>query len=211
MAHCLSQLVVMLMGEEFFVVAALGDSLTRGYRVRDPFAMDQRVPYPAQLEILLRLKLGRMVFVVNAGLNGDLTEGMIGRFNMDVASERPEAVVVWGGINDLGHARTPDHVMANLKKLYELCTEIKATPIGCTLTPTRRTSIAMLRLNDMIRTHTSEKGIILADLYPTLADAEGNLRQEYSDDGAHLTVEGYRRIAEVVLDALSPILPKIES
>jgi lysophospholipase L1-like esterase len=196
------------MGDEFFVVAALGDSLTRGYRMRDPFAMDPRVPYPAQLEMLLRVKLGRMVFVVNAGVNADLTEGMIGRFNVDVASERPDAIVVWGGINDLGHARKPEHVMANLAKLYGMCTEIKAIPIGCTLAPTRYTSTAMLQLNDMIRAYASDKGIILADLYPAFADAEGNLRQEYSDDGAHLTFEGYRRVAEVVLDALTPILPK---
>lgn len=199
------------MGDEFFVVAAIGDSLTRGYRMRDPYAVDPRVPYPAQLEMLLRMKLkGRQVFVVNAGENGDLTDGMSRRFGYDVASERPDAVVVWGGINDLGHARQPEHVMENLARLYELCIEIKATPIACTLTPTRHTSSAMRRLNDMIKAHASEKGIILADLYPALADEEGNLKKEFSDDGAHLTVEGYRRVAETVLEALTPILVKIK-
>jgi lysophospholipase L1-like esterase len=68
----------------------------------------------------------------------------------------------------------------------------------------------MRRLNDMIRAHASEKGIILADLFSALADEEGNLRKEFSDDGAHLTVEGYRRVAETVLEALTPILVKIE-
>lgn len=199
------------MGDEFFVVAALGDSLTRGYRMRDPYAIDPRVPYPAQLEMLLRMRLrGRQVFVVNAGVNGDLTEGMMGRFNMDVASERPDAVVVWGGINDLGHARQPDRVMGNLEKLYGMCAGIGATPIACTLTPTRKTSPAMRRLNEMISERASERSIILADLYPALADEEGNLRREYSDDGAHLTAEGYRRVAEVVLEALSPLIEKIE-
>ncbi len=196
------------MGDEFFVVAALGDSLTRGYRMRDPYAVDPRVPYPAQLEMLLRVRLGgRLVFVVNAGLNGDLTEGMIGRFGRDVADERPDVVVVWGGINDLGHSRMPERVMTNLARLYDMCGEIKATPIACTITPTSHTSPNMMRLNEMIRAYASERGIILADLYPALADGEGNLRQKYSDDGAHLTTEGYRRVAEVVLEALTPILP----
>jgi lysophospholipase L1-like esterase len=199
------------MGDDFFVVAALGDSLTRGYRMRDPYAIDPRVPYPAQLEMLLRMSLkGPQIFVVNAGENGDLTEGMIGRFNEDVASERPDAVVVWGGINDLGHSRQPEHVMVNLARLYGMCFGINATPIACTLTPTRKTSLAMKQLNDMIRAQASDSGIILADLYPAFADEEGNLRKEFSDDGAHLTTEGYRCVAEVVLEALNPLLPKIE-
>lgn len=201
------------MGDGFFVVVALGDSLTFGYRMRDPYAMDPRVPYPAQLETLLREKIKgrRQAFVVNAGVNGDSTDGMLWRFGRAVAPERPDVVVVWGGINDLGAARDTEQVMGNLAKLYESSIKIGATPVACTLTPTRRTSPNMMRLNDMIRAHAAEKGVILADLFPRLADKEGNLMQEYSDDGAHLTQAGYRRVAEVILTALAPIVEKMES
>jgi len=193
------------MGDGFFVVVALGDSLTFGYRLRDPYAMDPRVPYPAQLEALLREKTkDEQVFVLNAGVNGDSTDGMIWRFGRVVAPEKPDVVVVWGGINDLGAARLPDAVMGNLVRLNGMCGEIGAKPVACTLTPTRRTSRGMLLLNDMIRAHASESGVALADLFPALADSECNLRQEYSDDGAHLTPAGYRRVAEVILDKVEP-------
>lgn len=193
------------MGDIFFVVVALGDSLTFGYRMRDPYAMDPMVPYPAQLEALLREKTKeKQAFVLNAGVNSDSTDGMIWRFGRAVAPEKPDAVVVWGGINDLGAARPPDAVMDNLIKLYGMCKEIGAMPLACTLTPTRRTSRVMMLINDMIRAHASEKGIILADLFRALADGDGNLRQEYSDDGAHLTQTGYRRVAEVILDKIEP-------
>jgi lysophospholipase L1-like esterase len=193
------------MDDGFFVVVALGDSLTFGYRVRDPYAMDPRVPYPAQLEALLREKTkDKQVFILNAGVNGDSTDGMIWRFGRVVAPEKPDVVVVWGGVNDLSAARLPDAVMGNLVRLYGMCGEIGAKPVACTLTPTRRTSWGMLRLNDMIRAHASESGVALADLFPALADSEGNLRQEYSDDGAHLTQVGYRRVAEVIFDKLEP-------
>ncbi|HIH89353.1 TPA: hypothetical protein HA344_09140 [Candidatus Bathyarchaeota archaeon] len=195
-----------------FVVVALGDSLTFGYRMRDPYALDTRVPYPVQLEAMLRERLNgrKQAFVINAGVNGDGTDGMLWRFNRAAASEKPEAVVIWGGINDLGAARDPDQVMANLAKLYEACRGISSTPIACTLAPTRHTSRAMRHLNDMIRAHAEEKGVTLVDLFPALADPEGNLRQEYSDDGAHLTPAGYRRVAEVVLEAVAPIAEKME-
>ena len=201
------------MGDGFFVVVALGDSLTAGYRTRDPYAIDPRVPYPAQLGSLLRKRLeGKttQVFVVNAGVNGDSTDGMLWRFGQATASERPDVVVVWGGINDLGAARDPEHVMGNLARLYDSCGEIGATPVACTLTPTRLTSPNMKRLNDMIRFHASEKGVILADLFPGLADGEGNLQQEYSDDGAHLTPTGYRRVAEIIFGSIAPLIEKVE-
>jgi lysophospholipase L1-like esterase len=135
---------------------------------------------------------------------------MLWRFSLAVIAEKPDAVIVWGGINDLGAARNPEQVMGNLAKLYESCREIGATPVACTLTPTRRTSPNMRRLNDMISAHASEKGLILADLFPGLADTEGNLRQEYSDDGAHLTQAGYRRVAEIILHALTPLIVERE-
>jgi lysophospholipase L1-like esterase len=200
------------MGDGFFVVVALGDSLTAGYRTLDPYAVDPRVPYPAQLEALLRERLGGrvQVFVVNAGVNGDSTDGMLWRFGRAVSAERPDAVVVWGGINDLGAARDPESTLANLARLYALCEGIEAIPVACTLTPTRRTSPNMRRLNDLIRAHASEKGVTLADLFPALADDDGNLRAEYSDDGVHLTPAGYGRVAETVLESLKPLIEDME-
>jgi lysophospholipase L1-like esterase len=197
---------------DFFVAVALGDSLTFGYRMRDPFATDPRVPYPAQLEAMLRERLQgrRESSIINAGINGDTTDNMLWRFKRAAATEKPDAVIVWGGINDLGAARAPWQVMENLAKLYEECRGVGSTPIACTLTPTRRTSPKMTSLNDLIRAHTVEKGILLADLYPALADAEGNLKQEYSDDGAHLTPQGNHRVAETILPTIAPLTEKVD-
>jgi len=199
------------MGGAFFVAVALGDSLTFGFRMRDPFATDPRVPYPAQLEAMLRERLRgrREISIINAGVNGDTTDAMLRRFNRAAATERPDVVIIEGGINDLGASRAPWQVMENLAKLYEACRVVGSTPIACTLTPTRHTSAKMLSLNESIRTHAAENGILLVDLFPALADGEGNLKQEYSDDGAHLTPEGYRRVAETILPTIAPLAEKM--
>ena len=201
------------MADGALVVVALGDSLTAGYRTLDPYAIDPRVPYPAQLMTLIngRLKGQAQAFVINAGVNGDDTNGMLRRFRQSVAIEKPEIVVIWGGINDLGAAKDPEQVMENLTKLYDLCGETGATPVTCTLTPTRLTSTKIRRLNELIRAYASEKDLVLADLFSGLVDMEGNLRQEYSDDGVHLTQAGYRRIAEIVLGAIVPLIERWSS
>lgn len=201
------------MADDVLVVVALGDSLTAGYRTVDPYALDPRVPYPAQLMTLIngRLKGHTQAFVINAGINGDDTNGMLWRFRQTVATEKPEIVVIWGGINDLGAAKEPEQVMENLTKLYYLCRETGATPVACTLTPTRLTSTKIRRLNELIRAYSSEKGLVLVDLFSGLVDVEGNLRQEYSDDGVHLTQAGYGRIAEIVLGAIVPLIERWSS
>jgi acyl-CoA thioesterase-1 len=201
------------MADDVLVVAALGDSLTAGYRTVDPYALDPRVPYPAQLMTLIngRLKGHTQAFVINAGINGDDTNGMLWRFRQTVATEKPEIVVIWGGINDLGAAKEPEQVMENLTKLYYLCRETGATPVACTLTPTRPTSTKIRHLNELIRAYSSEKGLVLVDLFSGLVDVEGNLRQGYSDDGVHLTQAGYGRIAEIVLGAIVPLIERWSS
>jgi len=84
------------MADDVLVVVALGDSLTAGYRTVDPYAIDPRVPYPAQLETLIngRLRGQTRAFVINLGVNGDDTNGMLWRFSQTVVTEKPEIVVI---------------------------------------------------------------------------------------------------------------------
>jgi acyl-CoA thioesterase I len=71
---CLSFLAV---PADAATIVALGASNTYGKGV----ARNQA--YPAQLEAILRAK-GSNVRVVNAGINGDTTEGMLGRLDRAV-------------------------------------------------------------------------------------------------------------------------------
>ena len=80
-------------------IVALGASNTYGKGV----ARNQA--YPAQLEALLRAK-GLSVHVVNAGINGDTTEGMLGRLDR-VVPNGTSAVILQPGGNDRRKAR-PD-------------------------------------------------------------------------------------------------------
>jgi acyl-CoA thioesterase I len=80
-------------------IVALGASNTYGKGV----ARNQA--YPAQLEAILRAK-GLSVRVVNAGINGDTTEGMLGRLDSAVPNGT-SAVILQSGGNDRRKGR-PD-------------------------------------------------------------------------------------------------------
>jgi acyl-CoA thioesterase-1 len=79
-------------------VVALGASNTYGKGVQ----RDQA--YPAQLEAILRAR-GYSVNVVNAGINGDTTEGMLNRLDSAVPNGT-RAVVLQPGGNDRRKGRT---------------------------------------------------------------------------------------------------------
>ena len=198
-------------------IAALGDSLTRGFQPYGPYgSLGQGVPYTDFLDNMIAAELSRRsegrleVRIVNLGINGDTTGGMLGRFDGQVSPLEPDHVIVLGGINDLYTGISPGSVRANLAGLYEKTRRIGATPIACTLTPVLGFDllIPLIRgLNEMIRAGCREEGILLADLHAGMSDGEGRLIEAYSGDGVHLNGAGYERMASVVFeDAVRGIL-----
>lgn len=65
--------------------------------------------------------------------------------------------------------------------------------------------------NRLIMGYCLEEGIPLVDLYGATTDASGRLRRALSNDGAHLTTEGYRLVAEIIYqDAVEDILVSLQ-
>ena len=199
------------------VFVALGDSLTRGFQPYDPSSpFGYGIPYTDFLDNLIITELSRRgmdevdVYVVNLGINGDTTRGMLGRFDGQVAPEEPGYVIIFGGINDLFMGVPPESIMENLIGLYEKTRQIGATPIACTLTSVLgfEPVIPLIQdLNGMIETSCRKEGIPLADLYSGTSHQDGRLLEAYSSDGAHLNREGYERMASIIFnDAVRSII-----
>lgn len=89
----------------------LGDSITAGY------GLARNEGPPARLEALLRER-GREVTVLDAGVSGDTTAG--GRARLEWAlADRPDAVVVALGGNDLLRGLPPAETRANLAAILD--------------------------------------------------------------------------------------------
>lgn len=70
-------------------IVCIGDSLTYGYRVRRSQVWTKLIENEYGIEVL------------NKGISGDSTGGMLSRFYRDVVENRPSYVFIMGGANDL--------------------------------------------------------------------------------------------------------------
>ncbi|MCW4049468.1 MAG: GDSL-type esterase/lipase family protein [Candidatus Bathyarchaeota archaeon] len=201
---------------DLLVFVCLGDSLTVGYQSARLSGIYPEYPYSAVLEGMTRAWLKenhkgkKDAIFVNMGINGDSTDGMLGRFDYSVTREKPDYVIIWGGLNDLSGGRTPSQVILNLELLIEKTREIKATPILCTLSPVEGSphfNERIRELNSLIVEHCESNDVSWVDLFSALVSCDGKLTSRYSDDGAHLSIEGYSVVAETIfLEAVEPIL-----
>lgn len=90
-------------------IVALGDSNTAGLHVSPQEA------FPAQLEAMLRTR-GYDVQVLNAGISGDTTQGMLGCLDVAVP-QGTQIVIVQGGYNDQRRGSGPGAIMANVEAI----------------------------------------------------------------------------------------------
>jgi len=195
---------------KFIAFICLGDSLTVGYRPLGSHGY-RGTPYTDTLEPMARARLqehglkGYEAFFINKGISGDSTDGMLGRFRIGVEAESPDYVIIWAGINDLYAGREPRHVMEKLKRLYAKTLEIGAGPIACTLTPTEaddQMNTRISTLNALIIEHCDGEGLRVVDLFSSLAGPDGRLSPVYSDDGVHLSPQGYAAVARTVYSTM---------
>jgi len=188
-------------------IVALGDSLTVG---ETGFSdSDESVSYPKYLETLTKQHLtsgqsGVEVNVLNRGINGDLTSGMLERFSRDVVDEKADYVVILGGTNDLGWGFDPAIIAHNLTTMYDTALNKGIAPVACSvpsilgfdaLIPPR------LQLNRMIRTEAEKRSVPFVDFFTATADPQTNrLSEDYSADGLHLNTKGYQQMGKYIFD-----------
>jgi lysophospholipase L1-like esterase len=190
-------------------IVALGDSLTvgeTGFQLPDS---DESASYPEHLEILAEQYLSSHrsrveVSVVNKGVCGDLTSGMLERFSRDVVQEKADYVIILGGTNDIGWGLDPTTIAHNLTDMYDAASNKGIGTVACSvpsilafdeLIPPR------LHLNNMIRTEAEKRSIAFVDLFTATADPRTNrLLEDYSADGLHLNPNGYRQMARYIFD-----------
>ncbi|MFO0705622.1 MAG: GDSL-type esterase/lipase family protein [Nitrospira sp.] len=201
-------------------VVCFGDSLTAGFQSptrENP--QGRSTPYGEWVQA----RFGAAVHVVVSGICGEMTAEMLMRFRRDVLAEQPRYVVILGGTNDLGWNGPVHEIMRNLVKMYEQTLAAGATPVPVTVPSLRVEDVGESRearewvgshltrrqeLNASILAYAATKQLTAVDLFSATADAESRLlAREYSNDGVHLTTEGYRRFAELVCaQVLAPVL-----
>ena len=194
-------------------IICFGDSLTAGYQ-----SPTHAVPYVQETPYgtFLQERLGAQAIVRTSGVCGEMTHEMVLRFREDVLSHGPDYVVILGGANDLGCHVAPPDIFSHLLHMYERSLATGIHPIAVTV-PSIRMEInpadrfwleefvrQRQHLNRLIRQYCAEHAVRCVDLFG--ATVEPNtllLARPYSNDGLHLTTEGYRKMADLAYDEIS--------
>lgn len=206
------------------LILCFGDSLTAGYQ-SPTMACPQLVETPYGR--FLQDRLGERVKVVVSGLCGETTGDMVARFRRDVEPHRPAWVVILGGTNDLGWNAAPPEIMDHLARMYAHALSRGIRPVAVTVpsirlgggpddatsTPTDSALLGEARrwltdhiarrrtLNRLIMGHCAEKEMACVDLFTDTVEPDtGQLAARYSNDGLHLTTEGYERLAVLLYE-----------
>ena len=201
---------------DWIVAVFLGDSLTAGFQQGPGYMPPRHYPFVNMLESSLRVKLHELGFerdiaVVNQGIDGDSTGGMLERFSRNVEPEKPDVVIIWGGINDLSSRRTPEDTLPNIVELVERSKAIGAVPVVLNVTPVAGVHFndTVRELNNLTKDFCESSDTTYVDLYTELVDEDGNLADLYSNDGVHLSDAGYKKIILPIFQCLIKIISSL--
>jgi len=177
-------------------IVAFGDSLTAGLGVAAEEA------YPARLQRRLD-EQGLRYRVINAGVSGDTTAGGVRRVDW-VLKSRPVLVILELGGNDGLRGLNLDETKANLERIIKRCQDASVTVIlaGMKLPPnygaeyTKGFEAIYPALAKQYR----------LTLIPFFLDGVAGSASLNQADGIHPTSEGYRIIADKVMETVKPLL-----
>lgn len=177
-------------------IVAFGDSLTAGLGV----AAEQA--YPARLQRRLD-EQGLRYRVINAGVSGDTTAGGLRRVDW-VLKSRPDLVILELGANDGLRGLNLGETKANLERIIKRCQDLSVTVIlaGMKLPPNYGAEYTE-GFEAIYPALAKQYRLTLIPFFLEGVAGSASLNQA---DGIHPTGEGYRIIADQVLETVKPLL-----
>lgn len=140
--------------------------------------------------------------IANRGISGDTTAGLLSRFEATFTSEA-DVCVIQIGINDLMQGSPPEQVERNFRELLQRlsesmpATKVVLTAVLLTGEKSRDLNATVQELNTRLMQLAAERGATWLDVNQLLGP-RGHLEQKYTNDGTHLTGEGYKVFAAAV-------------
>lgn len=185
-----------------------GDSLTEASDLGHP-AM-----WPSMVEGRLKIK------VLNSGIGGDTTAGLLSRFYPDVVEHRPDYVLIMGGTNDLWWDLDIKLIQANIFTMtcqaeYHHIVPLVGLPIPMVIERARNQDFmapqggykkCMEKLAVLVRNLTTlaqQNDIACLDFYHPFWNESGAVEEKYFlEDGLHPNKAGHRLMAKQTAELL---------
>jgi lysophospholipase L1-like esterase len=181
-------------------VVFMGNSITEGWINTDPDFFAGK-PY------------------VNRGISGQTTPQMLVRFRPDVINLKPAVVVILAGTNDIAGNTGPSTLEMILDNLISMAELAKVNKIKVVLSsvlpafdypwkPGLEPAPKIVKLNEMIKNYAEKNNIVYLDYFSASVDDRKGLRKEYSADGVHPNMAGYKVMEPLAEAAIKMALKK---
>jgi len=187
-------------------VICIGDSITQGYGV----------PYKENWVELLNENKG--IEVINKGINGDTSGGMLSRFYRDVVDEKPRFVIIMGGANDFISGNTMGAVKSNIMAMVHQAYYNRLTPIlgisikadihnfredWAKLTDVDHFNYKVLEYRKWILSFCNIFNVMYIDFCD---EFENKIKGDYGNyltDGLHPSKEGHQILADIAYEHIN--------
>ncbi|WP_319591014.1 SGNH/GDSL hydrolase family protein [uncultured Draconibacterium sp.] len=176
-------------------IVFMGNSITEGWINTDRAFFDEN-PY------------------VNRGIGGQTTSQMLVRFRNDVVELQPKAVVILAGTNDIAGNTGPislEDILGNIVSMAELAKSNGIQVYICSVLPASdypwkpglEPAPKIVELNKMLKAYTETNNCVYVDYFSAMVDERLGLQAEYSEDGVHPNLSGYKVMEPILQKALS--------
>ncbi len=185
-----------------------GDSLT------EAADLDKNYTWPVLMANSLNLT------VINSGIGGDTSSGLLGRFYPDVVRHQPDLVIILGGTNDLWWNMEVNLIQANIFAMACQARFHNITPIVGLPLPLQMKNIQQQdmmapvggwqkcaqKLSDLVAAlavSAKESDIACLDFHHPFLGKEGEtIAKYYLEDGLHPNKQGHLLMAQKAIDLL---------
>ena len=154
---------------------------------------------------------------INRGISGQISPQLLIRFQQDVINLKPAVVVILAGSNDIagntGHT-TYESIMNNIISMTELARANKIQAVLCKYLPVfdypwrkgMQPAQKIIALNKLIEEYAIKKNIVLLDYFTPFANAQNGQKAEFTLDGVHPNLAGYKIMEKVTDEAIAKAL-----
>lgn len=146
------------------------------------------------------------------GISGQTTAHMLVRFRSDVLNLHPKYVAILAGTNDIAGNNgliAPEKIVENLISMCELARANKIKVLLCSITPVNRycwsklmtddPSEIILGINAELAAYAARtRGVTYVNYFDALKNETNGIPAEFSQDGVHLTMDGYRIVEGII-------------
>ena len=151
------------------------------------------------------------------GIGAQTVEHMLSRFHADVVDLHPRAVAILAGINNIAGNNGKisfENIVGCIASMCETAKANNIIPIICSILPCDRFSWNpeakpaqdVVRVNELLREYATKNGVAYVDYYSKMAQPDGSLPADLSQDGCHPTVAGYEVMEGIIVPEVERIL-----